>query len=435
MPASTVSASLQRAARVLVALEWLWLLLLLPVILLLRPSLSPILLLLPLIGLLRWAATGVFVPRTPLNLALLVLLFMLLVSVYATPDLTFSLLKIGGLLYGVALFFGVVATIGNSEKRLLMGVGVLLAMAVIVVVVGLLTVEWSPEVPGLQPLVTGASGVQTVLPVVNPNEVAGVLLWVTPLAVALAARSLSASFYSALPVPVPRVLLAPATVLIASITTAVLVMTRSRSALLGLAAGAFFLGLVALRGRRVLQALAALALAFILAAPLFFFREQSAGLVRAVFGSASVNGGDLFQRVEIWQRALYGLEDFFLTGMGIGTFRHVVHVLYPLFSPSQQVDIGHAHNHLLQAGLDLGIPGLIAYTALWLITARMLLQTWQTSRSAWLRLLGAGFAGSLLAYFIFGVTDAVALGARPGFIFWYLLGLVASLHQIARVAG
>ncbi|MDX1664343.1 MAG: O-antigen ligase family protein [Candidatus Promineifilaceae bacterium] len=316
-----------------------------------------------------------------------------------------------------------------------MGVGVLLAMAVIVVVVGLLTVEWSPEVPGLQPLVTGASGVQTVLPVVNPNEVAGVLLWVTPLAVALAARSLSASFYSALPVPVPRVLLAPATVLIASITTAVLVMTRSRSALLGLVAGAFFLGLVALRGRRVLQALAALALAFILAAPLIFFREQSAGLVRAVFGSASVNGGDLFQRVEIWQRALYGLEDFFLTGMGIGTFRHVVHVLYPLFSPSQQVDIGHAHNHLLQAGLDLGIPGLIAYTALWLITARMLLQTWQTSRSAWLRLLGAGFAGSLLAYFIFGVTDAVALGARPGFIFWYLLGLVASLHQIARVAG
>jgi putative inorganic carbon (hco3(-)) transporter len=141
-------------------------------------------------------------------------------------------------------------------------------------------------------------------------------------------------------------------------------------------------------------------------------------------------------RVEIWSRAIYGLQDFPFTGMGIGTFRRVVPILYPLFLISPTTDIAHAHNHLLQTGLDLGIPGLIAYIAVWLGAGAMLWQTWRESRALWARSLVIGFTGSLLGYFVYGMTDTVALGAKPGFLFWILLGLIAALYLVVvRQAG
>jgi len=36
-------------------------------------------------------------------------------------------------------------------------------------------------------------------------------------------------------------------------------------------------------------------------------------------------------RVEVWSRALYGIQDFPFTGMGMNAFRRVVPVLYPCF--------------------------------------------------------------------------------------------------------
>ena len=44
----------------------------------------------------------------------------------------------------------------------------------------------------------------------------------------------------------------------------------------------------------------------------------------------------------------------------MNVFRRVVHALYPTVFNSPEIDVVHAHNHLLQAALDLGIPGLLA---------------------------------------------------------------------------
>ncbi len=87
--------------------------------------------------------------------------------------------------------------------------------------------------------------------------------------------------------------------------------------------------------------------------------------------------GGIEGRLEIWSRAIYGLQDFPFTGMSMNGFRKVVHILYPLFLISPDSDIGHAHNHLLQAGLDLGLPGLISYLALWFISVGLLWKGWQ----------------------------------------------------------
>ncbi len=44
-----------------------------------------------------------------------------------------------------------------------------------------------------------------------------------------------------------------------------------------------------------------------------------------------------------------------------------------------------------------------------------------------MRYVALGLAGSLLAHAVYGLTDAFALGAKPGVILWILLGLTCGL--------
>jgi putative inorganic carbon (HCO3(-)) transporter len=146
-------------------------------------------------------------------------------------------------------------------------------------------------------------------------------------------------------------------------------------------------------------------------------------------GLASVT--NLEGRVEVWSRALYAIQDFPLTGCGLGTFRQVVPVLYPLFFAGPDFDIGHAHNQFLQVALDLGLPGLIAYLALVGIALGMV---WHVARSSGVaggsrQGLALGLVGALVAFHVYGLTDAVALGAKPSVAFWLVLALAAAVWE------
>jgi putative inorganic carbon (HCO3(-)) transporter len=136
-------------------------------------------------------------------------------------------------------------------------------------------------------------------------------------------------------------------------------------------------------------------------------------------------------RVQIWSRGLEALEEFPLTGLSMNGFRVLVRSFYPLTLVSPTTDIGHAHNHLLQAGLDLGIPGMISYLAIWILSAGLLWDGLRIESSAPVnyRPLLSGLAGSLAAAWLFGIVDAVALGARPGFIWWLLIALLTAVYS------
>ncbi len=154
--------------------------------------------------------------------------------------------------------------------------------------------------------------------------------------------------------------------------------------------------------------------------------------------------GTLQQRVEIWRRALAAIRDFPFTGMGMNVFRKALPQLYPIFSFPNSFDIGHAHNEFLQSALDLGIPGLIAFIALYIGAFWMLVRLWVASRhpstvidesgilglsaSVFLRAAVIGLGSGLAAHFFYGLTDAIALGAKPGLLFWMLLALISSLY-------
>lgn len=418
------------------ALDWLFLALILPIILLISPGWSPVLLFFPFLWVVRKAATGHFVVQTPLNTSIALLLLMVLVSLYATYDLAFSLPKVAGILFGVAIFYSVAATTGRSVSHLWMGVVALLAMGTAVALVGLLTLSPSAKLPILEPVnsfLAGFLNSSSLAGTISNNEIAGVLLWSTPLAGVVAGamfwrRPSFVRQWWSWPFYCMTVLLVLANALLLSGT---LLLTQSRGGLLGFGASFLFILLVVLRRHRGI--VLTLILLAVMGAIALAFDERMAEAALAVLGGSSdtgsLGGSSLAGRWEIWTRAVYGIQDFPFTGMGVGTFRNIVNLRYPLSLLNQNTDIAHAHNHLLQTGLDLGIPGLVAYIALWLGCAAMLWRSWRYSSSFWLRLLAVGLGANLVAYGVYGMVDAVALGARPGFIFWLLLGLIAGLYR------
>ena len=97
--------------------------------------------------------------------------------------------------------------------------------------------------------------------------------------------------------------------------------------------------------------------------------EEPGGMT--AFGSLNTIGF----RFEVWRWALAGIQDFPFTGCGLGHFRQVVRLLYPL-NVDPGYDIAHAHNIFLQIALDVGLPGLMAYLAMLGIVA---VTTWRTA--------------------------------------------------------
>jgi putative inorganic carbon (HCO3(-)) transporter len=332
-----------------------------------------------------------------------------------------------------------------------------------IAILGVFGTSWiSNKIPSFQKiiahlprLITGLQGANAGF---HPNEVAGALIWLLPLMLVLSISMLfllwrrknidMRSMGEHKQVKLLGWRVAGVTISCLAMTffiTAVFVLSQSRGAYLGLMTTLILLILIAWQPRLRWYSLVFLALLTI-ALGIGFSLHRDA--VRVWISGSSINGTPglslytLKDRLEVWSRAIYGIQDFPFTGMGMNTFRKVMPVLYPLFTVFLEGgDIGHAHNEFLQAALDLGIPGLIAFFALYVGSFWMLIDVWRTTRSSSIdnknqflvtRSLTLGLGGGLLAHLLYGLTDAVALGAKPGVLFWILLGLIVGLYQQVR---
>ncbi|MEM7801115.1 MAG: O-antigen ligase family protein [Chloroflexota bacterium] len=426
--------------------EWDWLvfLLCLPIVVFISFLLLPLLLIFPILLLIRRLSVGRFVPPTVINGPLMLLLVMTGVSLYATYDVELSLRKVVGLVYGILLFWSLVHFMRANVQRVFMIIGLLVATGWGVLALGLLAGNLQAKVPLLWPLMEMIYGTYDLLPVaversINPNEIGGALLWVLPMAWILLYGLLTIQL--SLP-PLQQIVILGIMTLSTFAFTGLLIITQSRGALLGFAVAMLLVGWLAGTWPRrlvkagILSGLILLILLILLTDVGFVVERLSylGGFSLNPVGAPDEGIFSLTGRLEIWARGIYGLQDFPFTGMGMNTFRRIVHVLYPFFTLSPETDIAHAHNHLLQAGLDLGIPGLVAYLALWIAITILLVRKWRDSDAgSWERLLVLGSGGSLLAYFVFGIVDAIALGARPGFIFWILLAISISVGQLPNI--
>jgi putative inorganic carbon (hco3(-)) transporter len=304
----------------------------------------------------------------------------------------------------------------NSERRLNVMGAVVMGLMTTLAAIGLVTTDWfSDDTKGL-----GLDWIYALLPHlsvpilgdhgIHPNKVAAPLLMLLPIPVAafLFTRGrLRLAWGGAL--------------LIVGLTVA---LTQSRSAYV--AAGAALLALLIMRWRYFALLLVPCALFAMFAPALLGSTVSVDQRLRSVQFT-------LADRFKVWEMAWRMIGDFPATGIGLGTFPLVSELIYELslfYGPSFH-ETPHAHNLILQVALDLGLPGLLFFLVLNVCAALAAYRAIAWAPSGLVKGLAAGAACGLVAYHVFGLTDAIGLGEKPGVIFWLLLGLVAACARLA----
>lgn len=399
-----------------------------PLFLLPTPARAPTLLLIPALWFTARFAGHKPLPRTPLDGAFFFLVLMICVSVVVTPDIVFSLPKIVGLLFGISLFYMIVRITGES-KRLGLAIQLFILGGATLALVALVGTNWLDKFTILAPmtkwvprLIRGIPGAEEGF---HPNAVAGTLVMIVPLQTTLIAGILrSKQELTGIP---PRLVpvLYRLNLALLILTGGTLLLTQSRGAWAGLICALIIV--LAWHGPRSCRCLAV----FVILGAIALVLVGPSRLQALLFSQGGPNiEGHVVGRLEMWSRAIDAIHDFPLTGMGMNIFRKAMPILYSSIVTSPDLDVAHAHNHLLQAALDLGLPGLVAYLALWLGAGHMLITTFRSARSEWVRVASVGLGCGLIAHFIFGVGDAIPLGAKVGVFFWFELALVVSLFNL-----
>ncbi len=127
----------------------------------------------------------------------------------------------------------------------------------------------------------------------------------------------------------------------------------------------------------------------------------------------------------LWKFSLEKIGEHPWIGGGIG--RAVFDKLYPEYLP-ERTDLFHAHNMILNKGIQMGIPGMLVFVALWLALALELLRH-ARSPGASRYLATAGFA-AMVAMFAKNMTDDFFV-RNVALWFWLVMGLLLGFLRAA----
>ncbi len=382
-------------------------------------SFSPLgLLLIFIVWLCRWRTGGRVTVQWPLvNACMLVILLMLPVSLFISDDRSLSWPRFYLIVLGIAFFFAVVNGV-RTRRQLWWVSSLLLALAGGLCLLSLIGTDWFSEKVFKAPVLyaywprlfyEGPS-----MPghgAFHPNIVGGTLALFIPLALSL--------YFS--PSPHQRgwlrnlVVRMPLAFLIL-VLLFVVILTQSRGAWLGLAVGLWVM--VVARYPRLWWEVPIIVGLVLLAG-----RAWAVPHARELFLGLDSTGTSL-RRLAVWGRALVLIRGAPLTGVGLNLFPAIIEARYPL--PGPEVAPSHAHNLLLQVGVDLGLPGMIAYLILLvicLVRVSQAVSAFRTRQNASMVALSAGLLGSLVVAGVHGLLDAVTWVARSSPLLWILLAL------------
>lgn len=366
--------------------------------------------------LIRKVARGHFTVRSPLDLALIPMLLMLPLTIMVTalPDQTVP--QVFRVLLGVALYYALVNW-ANTLQRLNGYANGLVFVGFGLALVAPISVKWFthklPFMPGNLyevPLLLSDP--------IHPNVMAGSLVLILPLMLAfLVYRWHSIRFVHRM-----------AYFVAFAWATFIIILTQSRSAWLAFAMAGLLVAILKWRWAWI-----GAVFAVVLAVVLVIYPGIDRILDLLIASEAL---GGLKDRMEIWSRALYIIQDFPLTGVGMGSFMKATDSVYLFFYIGPQ-KVDHAHNLFLQIAVDLGIPGLISWISAFLL---VILSSWKVFRrgteaqDGLMAGVGAGMLASQLALLMQGMLDAVVWGmVRSAPLIWVLWGLpCASLIVLER---
>lgn len=380
----------------------------------------------------RWT-TGRWSAQMPVAWALWFwFLIMLPVAVWAAPSslrTQYSWPRATILVWNFSLFWSVLTH--ASRHRRLLGWAIVgwIAAVQAIAILAPFGMEPRSKLPGIgpiqdaipRPLMGMFSGAESGF---STNQVAGVLLYVLPLLIAVSLAGLlrqdgwrSWQWW-----------------LVAFCTLwmgAVMVLAQSRGGLLGLAAGLVTLALLTRRwGWYLLGGLVMVGtISIFYLPPGILDRISDAPGVDALGGVVTVRSF----RLLVWEAANFALRDFFFTGMGLGTFRILVYVLYPLPGILPSYDLAHAHNFFLQTGVDFGVPGLVAILLLYVAAVVQLIRLahsapiqpiWPGMPFLTPKTLAIGWMGCMVGQTVYSLFDAVTMGSKPNFVWWWWFALI-----------
>jgi putative inorganic carbon (HCO3(-)) transporter len=124
------------------------------------------------------------------------------------------------------------------------------------------------------------------------------------------------------------------------------------------------------------------------------------------------------------------IQDFPVTGIGLGQFDFVLYTFYTPVGLVPSEYVPHAHNLFLDYAVELGVPGALAVAGVLISCCHQCIKAAALEDTV-VRSAAVGLGLGLLAYLVYGLTDAIAPGARAGFMLWVLLGLALALGRLS----
>ncbi len=419
----------------------------------------------------RRARLGHWSAATVLDAPVLALLCTLPGAVLVAGDAGAALSRAYSLVFAIGMAYAVANGVATA-RRAWMGATWIMLAGLALSALGLVSVDWLVKYPSLETVLARLPSLLDSIPHatlgavegtpdvgVHPNNLAGLLVLFVPLAAACAlpggwfgrgswrsARRSSGSSRrdvadrrSSDPALAPPPIVRTVAITTLAVTLPVLVLTQSRGAWLGLAVSLAALMGVWARGsisapsglRRhggviggVLASVAVLGV--LLVFTIVGMQSDRPDLLPETTGGAWYSPSAA-GRLRLWLDGLEMLRQAPLTGIGLHNFP-LVHGYLPEYDAFVYKGFAHVHNQLLQAALDFGLPGLVAVVGLMTSVGWGVRRIRRHTSGGAFDPLVVGLALGLLAHVIHGLVDAVAIGAKPGFIPWAFVGLIAAIR-------
>ena len=371
----------------------------------------------------HWYLSGLFTQRTLVDSPILFLLLLMPLNQWISIKSEVTWVQVLRLVFGMVWFYAVINWANTLQRIEHIGFALVLFGCALALAAPFIVNQRGGKLPFL-PDALYDWFVPIVSRTMNANVFAGTLVIIAPLAFA--------QILFGVGIRRQQVFFALAFMLMAIM----LFISQSRGGLIafGISIAAMLgcRGLLIINLRLILLGRRFRALVVILGL-ILAFSWQFVNLSR-LFNSLLANPslGGLDARLEIWQRAIYIIQDFAYTGVGMGMFEPVSLLLYAAYV--SKFDIPHAHNLFLQVAVDLGLPGFMAWFIILIKTLQAAIQAYQwqlpviTNIS---RALAVGLIGSQIALIIHGLTDAVLWGVvRASPIIWLIWALCLALRKI-----
>jgi putative inorganic carbon (HCO3(-)) transporter len=209
----------------------------------------------------------------------------------------------------------------------------------------------------------------------------------------------------------------------------ILLLTKSRGGYIAAAVGGLVVVWLSARRRPSFVLALVLTVAVIGVGAWLLFGTEGEAAPELVEGATDPNSWAF--RQQVWRAALWMLADFPFTGVGMGLFNDVASLLYAHYAPQNP----GTHNVYFQVGVDLGIPGLVAYLAILMATlwmAGVSLRAFTRTGDGALRVVAVGTLAGMVALVVHGLVDITVWGTRAAFFPWTVIGLAAALHRVAE---